>query len=89
MFNVFKWFGVGEQDVVICEVCANAIATDGHHVIYRSAGGRNIPENLLLLCRECHSSFHNNDEDVESWLDYAADIPARKARIFKSQMEEL
>jgi len=30
-----------------------------HHLIPKSAGGPDTPENLLLLCRSCHEDAHN------------------------------
>ncbi len=29
-----------------------------HHIIYRSAGGENSPENVITLCAECHDDEH-------------------------------
>ena len=30
-----------------------------HHVIWRSQGGGDSPENLLTLCAKCHAKVHN------------------------------
>ncbi len=29
-----------------------------HHILHRSAGGSNSPENLTILCRACHNALH-------------------------------
>lgn len=31
---------------------------DPHHVLRRSQGGLDTPENLILLCRSCHDWVH-------------------------------
>jgi 5-methylcytosine-specific restriction endonuclease McrA len=29
-----------------------------HHIEFRSRGGKDVPENLVLLCATCHSDVH-------------------------------
>lgn len=44
-----------------CEVGADSCSTLGHeahHVRMRSQGGSDDPENLLWVCRACHSFIH-------------------------------
>jgi 5-methylcytosine-specific restriction endonuclease McrA len=55
-----SYFGIGEQDTPTCEVCG-VIATDIHHILYKSQGGKDIIENLIGLCRECHNKAHANE----------------------------
>lgn len=46
-------------DWIGCEVC-NTTAVDIHHIDPRGMGGsteKDSPENLMALCRECHSYF--------------------------------
>lgn len=31
-----------------------------HHIIFRSKGGSDEPENLITLCRTCHKDLHDN-----------------------------
>ena len=40
-----------------CERCGD-IATDCHHIIFRSQGGSDMPMNLIALCRACHDKAH-------------------------------
>lgn len=35
-----------------------------HHIIYRSQGGCDDPQNCLDVCRECHVEIHRNDWKV-------------------------
>lgn len=43
-----------------CRICGTSDSLHAHHVIYRSQGGSNDPENLLMLCHECHSLVHSD-----------------------------
>lgn len=37
------------------------VATDGHEILTRARGGSATePENILLVCRNCHDWIHNN-----------------------------
>ena len=52
------YFGYTVADFIPCEMC-NAIATDIHHIDARGMGGdpqgkKDVIENLMALCRECH-----------------------------------
>lgn len=39
-----------------------------HHIVYRSAGGEDIPSNVVTLCHVCH-----DDEHVKRTLDIDGD----------------
>jgi len=52
-----KFFNYGEQDFIPCEMCGQ-VAVDVHHITYRSSGGKDEIENLIALCRSCHSLAH-------------------------------
>jgi len=61
------YFGCGEQDVILCEVCGNQ-ATDIHHIEDRGMGGsktKDYIENLIGLCRECHNKAHGIGGKIE------------------------
>lgn len=49
---------VFERDSYTCVLCERG-ATDAHHVIPRSRGGRNVPHNLVSLCRPHHMKLHH------------------------------
>jgi len=55
-----KFFGYCKDDVIICERCNNK-ATDIHHIHGRGKD-KNVIENLIALCRECHTLCHNNKD---------------------------
>ncbi|HQO23233.1 MAG TPA: HNH endonuclease [Spirochaetota bacterium] len=51
-----------------CLICNNE-ATEKHHIIFRSQGGTDAPENLANLCRECHHSIHfGKDTEVRKYI---------------------
>ena len=58
-----KYFELGEQDDIQCEVCGKIGRIDHggfdcHHIIARSHGGSDEIENICLLCRKCHNAAH-------------------------------
>lgn len=36
-----------------------------HHIVYRSAGGSDLPDNLVTLCASCHEDEHRSRLMVE------------------------
>jgi hypothetical protein len=76
---------VFERDSYTCVICDNP-ANDAHHVLPRSHGGRNIPQNLVSLCRGCHRKLHHEEnllqqdiDDLELWIiAYVADYYAEE-----------
>lgn len=50
---------VFERDSYTCILCSRA-ASDLHHVISRSQGGRDHPHNLVSVCRFHHLILHGN-----------------------------
>lgn len=48
------------RDRGACRVCgAVSREVHHHHVRYRSLGGRDTPENLLIVCPRCHDDIHS------------------------------
>ena len=42
-----------------CQLCDSWQNIDPpHHIVFRSQGGSDIPENLISLCRGCHNNAH-------------------------------
>lgn len=52
----FNHFGFGIDDVVPCEVCGKR-AQDIHHIHGRGKG-KDVIENLMAVCRDCHKAAH-------------------------------
>lgn len=50
------YFGYGEQDIILCEVCGQR-AVDIHHIDGRGKG-KDVISNLIALCRKCHNAAH-------------------------------
>lgn len=46
-----------------CAVCRNK-AHHRHHIIQLQYGGRNIPQNIISLCRDCHKKIHIQHKPV-------------------------
>lgn len=51
---------VTERDGKCCRNCRRERGLDLHHVIFRSLGGRDVIENLILLCHHCHREVHGH-----------------------------
>ena len=43
-----------ERDNYQCELCDSTKGLQKHHIVKRSQGGKDTPENLILLCWDCH-----------------------------------
>lgn len=41
-----------------CKVCGKRGATEKHHIKSRGAGGDDVEENLIEVCRICHTKIH-------------------------------
>lgn len=54
-----KYFGYGEQDFIMCEIC-NQRASEVHH-IDNNRKNNNI-SNLMALCRDCHFHAHGDKD---------------------------
>jgi len=54
--------------------CANCGAggSDPHHIISRGAGGVDVEENVLPLCRHCHSKIHS--VGIRKFIEKAAHV---------------
>ena len=57
-----------------CRHCNNSHGLDPHHVVYKSAGGMDVPNNLLTLCRKCHDDIHGGRLMIETIAELATDI---------------
>lgn len=57
-----------ERDDGLCVLCG-AMATEVHHIKFRSRGGKSNLSNLACLCRECHANAHGiYAKEIEKYL---------------------
>ena len=63
-YNVKQY--VLHRDGYKCQTCKkDKTKLHVHHIIFRSNGGTNSPDNLITLCKQCHDKLHLS-EDAES-----------------------
>lgn len=78
---------VYRRDGYRCALCDSTRGLQIHHVIKRSQGGTNDPQNLITLCMYCHAVAHgtrfpecpaymNAVETGEACIEYVADYYA-------------
>jgi 5-methylcytosine-specific restriction endonuclease McrA len=56
------YFGYDISDWIGCERCPKT-ATEIHHIIFKSQGGKDVIENLMAICYDCHQIVHNNRDN--------------------------
>lgn len=61
---------VYKRDGYQCATCSCQHALQIHHVVPRSAGGSDFPENLITLCWKCHAVAHGmRFDDYPEYID--------------------
>ena len=48
-----------ERDKYHCRHCNNTNGLHPHHIVYRSAGGKDELDNLVTVCWICHRQIHD------------------------------
>jgi len=59
--NTDKWADISDDKIAQDKVCFCCSSTEDllvHHKKFRRDGGNNNNENLVVLCRSCHSKIH-------------------------------
>ena len=89
-----EWVGlVRERAGNACERChvtANPAGyapngpLDAHHAMSRARGGKDDPENGVLLCRRCHRGAH--DHTIPDWRAWLASTPD-EARAIRARID--
>jgi hypothetical protein len=78
--EAIRW-AVYKRDNERCRLCgrANAYTYSVHHIVYRSAGGNNDLDNLILLCGSgsngCHLKAHSDKGLYEPLLQELVTTP--------------
>jgi 5-methylcytosine-specific restriction endonuclease McrA len=49
-----------ERDGWRCQACGTRTNLDVHHIKSRALGGPDSADNLIVLCRQCHTELHEN-----------------------------
>ena len=54
-----------------CRICSTPYGLDAHHIVPRSLVQCDDPENLVVLCRDCHRRVHEKKIDLGMHLTRA------------------
>lgn len=83
---------VYRRDGFRCALCDSTKYIQLHHIIKRSQGGGNSPQNLITLCSDCHALAHGmnlrgvidaDQETVEQAIvEYMSDLYAEDGEIW-------
>ncbi len=65
-----RYFDIGLDDAPVCQYCNKNRLVDVHHLVFRSQNGKDNIDNLIGLCRTCHTEAHNNKEFNEQLKEY-------------------
>lgn len=70
---------VRHRDYHLCRVCLRGSQpTEVHHIILRSAGGEDVEDNLILLCKDHHMDAHGTrlpgTHIAAWWLQFMLDF---------------
>lgn len=52
-----------QRDGWKCRSCKSRTALHCHHIVFRSQGGEDTMENILVLCSACHDGIHKDVKD--------------------------
>lgn len=61
-----------------------------HHIIFKSKGGTDTPENLITLCHTCHSALHAGEFELKqkkSKTKHATEMGIIKSQLLKSDWD--
>ena len=76
------------RDHFICRDCGATYSDTGgrfevHHVVPVSEGGKDLPENLITLCAECHLKRHSSGSNLTKGCKNLTKGKSRPARKIK------
>lgn len=64
------------KDEGMCRACADTQILDPAHIIARSLGGDMEADNIITLCRSCHSAYDSHILDILPILSRAEEVHA-------------
>lgn len=50
----------------VCEICGKKGQTEKHHIKTKGSGGNDTEENLIEVCRICHTKIHSGEIKIKS-----------------------
>lgn len=77
------------RDNYKCQNCSKTkCQLEVHHIIFKSKGGSNEPENLITLCSDCHWKVHHKNLKLKkigkkSILKYATQMNSIRTQLLK------
>lgn len=83
------------RDNYTCQVCGKThTRLEVHHIIFRSQGGTDEENNLITLCKECHSDIHDgkivlNKKPKKLNLKYATHMSIIRSQLLKVYPEAI
>jgi len=73
---------------VLCEYCNRRLVVDVNHIRPRGMGGRrgkDVPENLIGVCRWCHNEFEAKRISKEQMLKKVEEVLYNRRIILENQ----
>ena len=63
------------RDRGICQICDRyTVVPDYHHVIFRSQGGSDSLDNMMIVCKDpCHNEIHHGNKHCAEYRQKAID----------------
>ena len=80
-----------ERDGYECQVCHKKnVPLVVHHLVYRSKGGTNRPDNLITVCKDCHTAEnHEQGGILWRWMIQHKKVKQYKAPTFMSILRKV
>jgi RRXRR protein/HNH endonuclease len=81
------------RDNYTCQHCKGKLKDaklECHHIIFRSNGGPDTPENLIVLCKTCHEDLHAGTFNItkhQASTKHATEIGIVKSQLIKSDWD--
>lgn len=50
----------------VCKICGKKGPTEKHHKKTKGSGGNDTEENLIEVCRICHTKIHNGEIKLDN-----------------------